>query len=205
MHLAGVHHRAQPHPQLGLGDGGVVLGQQGGQGRDQPADQDGLRHIIVWPDQDQHPVAAIGQLFQMPGTDPGGLERLLQQVVQDAAEFALGRIGALGGAFDVDRDDRAVHRAAAHRGHHRQLAHRSSSRPDRPSGSFLSMTRQADDYPLVSKPGLPWTALPGPRPPRVRLYVGPHSGGRACMARPRAPSRGHVLRLCTAFDKLGRL
>src|SRR6266516_3304684 len=70
---------------------------------------------------------------------------------------------------------------------------------------FLSMTRQADDYPLVSKPGLPWTALPGPRPPRVRPCVGPHSGGRPCMARARAPSRGHVLRLCTAFDKLGRL
>jgi len=34
------------------------------------------------------------------------------------------------------------------------------------------MTRQADDYPLVSKAGLLWTALPGPRPLRVRPCVG---------------------------------
>jgi len=34
------------------------------------------------------------------------------------------------------------------------------------------MTRQADDYPLVSKAGLLWTALPGPRRARVRLCVG---------------------------------
>jgi hypothetical protein len=127
VHLPGVHHRAQPHSQLGLCDGGVVLGQQRGQGRNQPSDQDGLRHVVVGPDQDQHAVAAIGQVFQMPGTDPRVLERPLQQVVQDAPEFALGRIGALGGSFHVDRDDRAVYRAVTHRGHHRQLAHRPPS------------------------------------------------------------------------------
>ena len=108
--LAGVHHGPQPHPQLRPGDRGVVLGEQGGQGRYQLAEHQRLRHIVVRLDQDQHAVAAIGERLQVPGGDPGRLERLVEQLVQELSQLALGGVVALGRSLDVDSKDQAVHR-----------------------------------------------------------------------------------------------
>ena len=89
-------------------------------------------------DQDQHAVAAIGVRLQVPGADPGRLQRPVEQVVQDAPELALGRVGAFGGSLDIDRKDQAVHRAVG-QPHVQAVRHRREQNAHLPSPQVISL------------------------------------------------------------------
>jgi hypothetical protein len=56
----------------------------------------GLRHLVVRPDQDHHTVAAVRFRFQVLAGYPGGLQGASGQPVQAAPEFPLVRIASLG-------------------------------------------------------------------------------------------------------------
>ncbi|MBV9384129.1 MAG: hypothetical protein JO242_26120 [Streptosporangiaceae bacterium] len=102
--LTGVHHGAQPYGERRLDNGSVMLGEQDGESRDEPAEQDGLRHIVVRPYKHEDAVAAVGELVQVLLLDAGRVERAVQQFVQDAPQLGFDRIGAIGGALEIQRD-----------------------------------------------------------------------------------------------------
>jgi hypothetical protein len=62
--LARVHHRTQPDAQGRLRHLRVVFLNQGGEHRDKPVKQHGLRHLVMRPDKHEDAIAAVGQLLK---------------------------------------------------------------------------------------------------------------------------------------------
>ena len=75
MNIPGVKDRAQPQREIRLGGRRVVLDEQGGEPGNEPPEHEGLRHVVVRPEQEQHAVAAIGRILQVLVVDPAGPQR----------------------------------------------------------------------------------------------------------------------------------
>jgi hypothetical protein len=112
VHLSGVDDRAQPqHARLvGRGDAVVVRGEQASEDRDQPAEQQRLGEFIRGPQQDQYPVAAVGEQIVVLAADPGHVESLHHEPVGLLAQLFLDWVSPPRAALDIDGQDAPVHR-----------------------------------------------------------------------------------------------
>jgi hypothetical protein len=101
-----------PVQTVGSREAGVVIGQELAERGDGAVQQDGLGGPVDGVDEGEEAVAAVSEPVAMAPVDARRAQRLVEQLVERAAEFGLDRIGAAGGLLDVDGDDGPVPRRA---------------------------------------------------------------------------------------------
>jgi hypothetical protein len=94
----------------GRGDAAVARGEQAGEDGDQAAEEQRLGEFVRGPQQDQEPVAAVGERIVVLAADPGHEESLRHEPVDLLAQFFLDRIGPPRAALDIEGQDAPVPR-----------------------------------------------------------------------------------------------
>ena len=116
--FSGVHDDADAELVVraaGAREAGVVVGQELAECGHGAVQKDWLGGLVDWVDEREEAVAAVGEPVTMAPVDARRAQRLIEQLVDRAAQFGLDRIGAAGGLLDVDGDDGPVPRQAGHR------------------------------------------------------------------------------------------
>jgi hypothetical protein len=114
VHFAGVYHGTEP--QSLVGGPLILVGESGGQSSYDGGQQFCFGHVVGWMDKGEDSVAAVDEWVTVVLGDAARAKGVVEHVVHGAAQGGLGRVGSVGGVFDVDGEDGAVSKVLSSHG-----------------------------------------------------------------------------------------